>query len=248
MAITKPTSGSVITPSSVEDMHTTLRTTVNAIDPTSIGRQSINHYQLSTASLVQKATVSNQTTFTLIDNKVSDYNTTAGTVGLVYSSASQLLTEVTSWDVLNSITYTTALTPKTSSPMIIQYNMRVMDLRDASGNAVTIPYVTFTIWFALVLERTDASGSADNIVIEESVNCVDFGEGLVYRHDASSTVNRNKTDQPVAFSVVHETEEGYSYSKVALYSAINPQAATSTTYNGAVTNGVLSLLLLEPGA
>jgi hypothetical protein len=248
MAITKPTSGSIITPSSVEDMHTNLRTTVNAIEPTSIGRQSINHHQLGTASLVQKATVSNQTTFTLIDNKISDYNATAGTVGLIYSSHSQLLTEVTSWDLLNSITYTTALTPKTSSPMIIQYNMRVMDLRDASGAAVTIPFTSFTIWFALVLERTNASGSTDNIVIEESVNCVDFGEGLVYRYDASSTANRNSTDQPVAFTVVHETEEGYSYGKIALYSALSASSVTSTTYKGNVSNGVLSVLLLEPGA
>tara|TARA_R110002020_G_scaffold226137_3_gene436549 strand:+ start:892 stop:1680 length:789 start_codon:yes stop_codon:yes gene_type:complete len=262
MGITKPTSGSTITPSSVEDMHTSLRTTVNAVDPTSIGRQSINHHQMGSGSLVQRSTVSNQTAYVLIDNKISNYNSSTGALGLVYSTPAQLLTEVSGWDLLNSITYSGGFKPRTGSPMIIQYNLRLMDLRDASGNAVQIPTVAaglfqsynFMIFFALVLERTNASGSTDNVVIEESVNGVDFNESLLYYYDDSrtgsgvSTVDRDCADQPVAFTVMHETLKGYTYNSVKLYSALCPTQASSTTYKGLVTNGVLSVLCLEPGA
>tara|TARA_R100001163_G_C5062490_1_gene199572 strand:+ start:1910 stop:2698 length:789 start_codon:yes stop_codon:yes gene_type:complete len=262
VSITKPTSGKTITPSSVSDMHTALRTTVNAIDPTSVGRQSINHHQLGTASLVQKSTVSNQTTFTLIDNVISNYNSSTTAVGLIYTNAAQLLSEVTSWDLLNSITYSGGFQPKTGSPMIIQYNLHLMDLRDASGNAVQIPktpaglYTSFNfmIFFALVLERTAPDGSTANVVIEESVNGVDFNESLYYYHNRSqtnafaATVDRDCAEQPVAFTVMHETLEGYTYNSVKLYSAICPTLDTSTVYKGNVTNGVLSVLCLEPGA
>tara|TARA_R110002020_G_scaffold95554_3_gene229190 strand:+ start:17198 stop:17932 length:735 start_codon:yes stop_codon:yes gene_type:complete len=244
-------------------MHESLRTTVNAIDPTSVGRQSINHHQLGTASLVQKSTVSNQTTFTLIDNKISHYNSSTTAVGLVYTTASQLLSEVSTWDLLNSITYSGGFKPKTGSPMIIQYNLKVMDVRDASGNVLAVPFIApgstnssqnFMIFFALLLERTAPDGSTDNVVIEESVNGVDFVESRFYYHNSSelsatvATADRASAEQPVAFTVMHESLEGYTYNSVKLYCAMCPTFNTSTVYKGNVTNGVLSVLCLEPGA
>lgn len=258
MSITIPTSGEAITNTSLENLHEEARTVVNAIDPTNVGRSSINDVQLGTATLVQKSGVGLSGGVSLyISDRVSTYNSTTSARGLVYSSAAELYTEVSSWPTIETVTFN-SFTPKNNSPMIIQFNCRVAGFTDVASSytPIAVPNASFMMFFAIQVERT-TGGSADNFIIEESVVGVHLQESLTYKTETSgTTVSRfgsgsyhsSALEHAVANAAMHLASSSSTYTSIKIKGALCPcYGAASTAWTANITNSFASMLLLEPG-
>ena len=254
MSITTPKSSEQITNASIEQMHNETRTIVNDLAASNVGRSSLNVAQLGTSTLVQNSGRNFVAGNTYITAAVSKYVTGgAGTVGLNYSLVyNQLLSEVTSWDTLMSVD-SSGVTYKNNSPMIINFNCRVAEFVNSS-NAAKVTTIPFMIWFGIIIERTDSGGSANNVMIEESVVGVHLQESVKYITDTTPTeVDRiGGIEQAVAFTVMHTVDSSFNYGQIRIKAAICPCAASyvssAPTHKINVKNGFTSFLVLEPGA
>ena len=276
MSITKPTSGATITQASVTDMHDQARAVVNDLQPTNIGRSSINTSQLGTASVVQNCAEAHRNTSTgYVTAIISKYEAGVSS-GLSYSlvqgAGNSLYGEVNSWDTILSINATepSGVTYTHNSPMIINFNFRVGQFEvkggggsfaSAAANA-SVPNGGYMIWFGVIIERTDSGGSAANIVIEESVVGVHMPECAQYNLDGSNFAERiDAVDQAVSYTVMHTIERtlsqytyGYVRIKAAIspcasaYAGASPSATASGNHRINVPSGFGSILILEPGA
>lgn len=277
MSITKPTSGATITQASVTDMHDQARAVVNDLQPTNIGRSSINTSQLGTASVVQNCAHASRTVgtgyVTAIISKYEAGVSSGLSYSLVQGAGNSLYGEVNSWDTILSINAAepSGVTYTNNSPMIINFNFRVGQFEYNSGggsfastaaNGGTVTSGGYMIWFGVIIERTDSGGSAANIVIEESVVGVHMPESAKYNLDGSSFSQRiDAVDQAVSYTVMHTIERtlsqytyGYVRIKAAIspcasaYAGASPSATASGNHRINVPSGFGSILILEPGA
>ena len=254
MSITTPKSSDQITNTSVEQMHNETRAIVNDLVETNIGRSSINVSQLGAATLVQNSGRNFLLGNTYVTAVVTAYNSSTGATGLYYTSTAELLTEATSWTTIMSTNAVAAsgTTYKSNSPMIINYNCRVSEFVNSGGTAIVLPFANYMIFFAIIIERTNSSGSADNVIIEESVAGVHLAESLTYNTDDSSgTENRiGGIEQAVSFSALHTIDPAFTYGFIRIKAAICPceSSTTSTTDKINLKNGFVSFIVMEPGA
>jgi hypothetical protein len=260
MSITTPKSSEQITNTSIEQMHDQTRTIVNGLDATNVGRSSLNIAQLGTATLVQNSGISAVAGNTYITSAVSRWVTGGGsTRGLEYVTLSGLLSEVTSWQTLMSMS-SSGVTYKNNSPMIINFNCRVAEFLNASNTEI-VTEIPFMIWFGILIERTNAAGSADNVVIEESVVGVHLQESIKYITDTASTpteVDRiGGIEQAVAYTAMHTIDSSFTYGNVIIKAAICPCSAayaqpsppaSPTNQKINIKNAFSSFIVLEPGS
>ena len=256
MSITTPKSSEQITNTSIEQMHDQTRTIVNDLSATNVGRSSLNVAQLGTATLVQDTGFYGIAGNAYVTASVSKYVTGGGsTLGLNYSTVSQLLSEVTSWSTLMSVD-ASGVTYKDDSPMIINFNCRVAEFVN-SANTEILTEIPFMIWFGIIIERTNSAGSADNVMIEESVVGVHLQESIKYLTDTAdppTEVNRvGGIEQAVAYTVMHTVDSAFTYGYIRIKAAICPCNAsyattTAPTHKINIKNGFSSFIVLEPGS
>lgn len=259
MSITTPKSSEQITNTSIEQMHDQTRTIVNDLAATNIGRSSLNVAQLGTATLVQNSGRNFLAGTTYVTASVSKYVTGGGsTVGLHYTTVSQLLSEVTSWSTLMSVD-ASGVTYKDDSPMIINFNCRVAEFVNSSNTEI-VTEIPFMIWFGIIIERTNSAGSADNVVIEESVVGVHLQESIkyIYRNTPSivETDRVGGIEQAAAYTVMHTVDSAFTYGYIRIKAAICPCSISPTNYvTGSaptqkinIKNGFCSFIVLEPGS
>ena len=259
MSITTPKSSEQITNTSIEQMHDQTRTIVNDLAATNIGRSSLNVAQLGTATLVQDTGFQGIVGNAYVTASVSKYVTGGGsTVGLHYTTVSQLLSEVTSWSTLMSVD-ASGVTYKDDSPMIINFNCRVAEFVNSSNTEI-VTEIPFMIWFGIIIERTNSAGSADNVVIEESVVGVHLQESIkyIYRNN-QSIVETDRVvgiEQAAAYTVMHTVDSAFTYGYIRIKAAICPCSISPTNYvTGSaptqkinIKNGFCSFIVLEPGS
>ena len=257
MSVSKPKSAETITDTTIRDMQDNVSNVVNNIQPTNVGRSSINTAHLGTASLVIASGVAGSGGITRVSNYVSAYNTSVATYGLSYTTVGvQLYSEVSSWQTIATLNLATA-NYKDKSPMVINFNCRIAEYLNSGNTEIKVDFDSIMIWFGIIIERTDvATSSVNNLVIEESVVGVHLQESRTYINASASAVDRvGGIEQAINHSIMHITDDLYNYNHIRIKAAVCPcdssfAGATPATYDKKVSvrNQFASYIVYEPGA